>query len=110
MAGNPSRLERLRKCILLTLVAASLAHLSLRHLLCFRQIYTLEGQVLLGPSESATPLRPVDAFYTSVLSSATGESGIAVESVSDKARLVIVAGEPLDQEVRCSCHLSRSQA
>lgn len=47
---------------------------------------------------AASPL-PIKTYHTSVLSSVERESGIVLESASDKARIVIVAGEPLDQEI-----------
>lgn len=47
---------------------------------------------------ASSPL-PIKTYHTSVLSSVVGESGITLESASDKARIVIVAGEPLDQEI-----------
>ncbi|SDA01528.1 BZ3500_MvSof-1268-A1-R1_Chr10-1g02756 [Microbotryum saponariae] len=59
--------------------------------------YTLEGQTLIGGDSSLT--KPTDPFYTVVLSAAEGEQGIRLESVSEGSRLVLIAGEPLDQEI-----------
>ncbi|SDA01407.1 BZ3500_MvSof-1268-A1-R1_Chr10-1g02635 [Microbotryum saponariae] len=59
--------------------------------------YTLEGQTLIGGDSSLT--KPTDPFYTVVLSSAEGEQGIRLELVSEGSRLVLIAGEPLDQEI-----------
>lgn len=64
----------------------------LTHLLS--QIYTLEGEVLMG----ASPL-PVQAFYTTILTNEEGQTGIEVTALTDRARFVIIAGEPLDQEI-----------
>ncbi|SCV73928.1 BQ2448_6358 [Microbotryum intermedium] len=59
--------------------------------------YTLEGQTLIGGDSSLT--KPTDPFYTVVLTSAEGEQGVGLKSVSDGSRLVLIAGEPLDQEI-----------
>ncbi|GAA5921026.1 hypothetical protein JCM1841_005064 [Sporobolomyces salmonicolor] len=61
-------------------------------------IYTLEGEVLIGPSTPNTSNR-IPAFHTAVLSNQDGENGVELESATDRARLVVVAGEPLDQEI-----------
>ncbi|GAA5888490.1 hypothetical protein JCM5296_000649 [Sporobolomyces johnsonii] len=61
-------------------------------------IYTLEGEVLIGPSTPTTSNR-IQAFHTAVLSNQDGETGVELESATDRARLVVVAGEPLDQEI-----------
>jgi len=55
-------------------------------------VYILEGEPLVnGKSEKS--------FHTVVLSSAANETGISLEAGSDKTRLVLIAGEPLDQPV-----------
>jgi redox-sensitive bicupin YhaK (pirin superfamily) len=56
--------------------------------------YTLTGAVSLGGSLSQPP------NYTVVLSSVDGQTGVELTSASDdEARLVLIAGEPLDQEI-----------
>ncbi|BGP01704.1 pirin [Rhodotorula toruloides] len=62
-------------------------------------VYTLEGETLIGPSDSPRPLKPVEQYHTAVLSNSDSENGVWFESASDKARFVLVAGEPLKQEV-----------
>lgn len=57
---------------------------------------------------------PSKTFYTTILTSEDGQTGIELKAASDKARLVVIAGEPLDQEivqhgVCCSLLFSRSQ-
>ncbi|KAM0790071.1 hypothetical protein ACM66B_005399 [Microbotryomycetes sp. NB124-2] len=59
--------------------------------------YILEGDVKHGPQESA--LSPVKTFHTTVLTNEKGETGVLMESATDKARIVIVAGEPLNQNI-----------
>ena len=79
-------------------------------------IYTLQGSVVVGdhspvsttaerrlafdPSTAATPGEAVDAYHTLVLTK-DGERGVRISNASaDKAaRMVLVAGEPLDQQV-----------
>ncbi|ORY77266.1 RmlC-like cupin domain-containing protein [Leucosporidium creatinivorum] len=58
--------------------------------------YILEGSVSHGSEGSALPIK---TFHTSVLSSAEGETGIELISTSEQARIVVVAGEPLEQEI-----------
>ncbi|GJN92769.1 hypothetical protein Rhopal_005807-T1 [Rhodotorula paludigena] len=60
-------------------------------------IYTLEGSILIGPDSSA--LAPVEQYHTAVLSNVEGENGVWLEAASDRARFVVIAGEPLDQPV-----------
>ncbi|GEM10155.1 mitochondrion organization and biogenesis-related protein [Rhodotorula toruloides] len=62
-------------------------------------VYTLEGETLIGPSDSPRPLKPVEQYHTAVLSNSDSETGVWFESASDKARFVLVAGEPLKQQV-----------
>ncbi|GAA6062820.1 hypothetical protein JCM10212_001552 [Sporobolomyces blumeae] len=62
-------------------------------------IYTLEGETLIGSSSSSAPNEPIAAFHTAVLSNRDGETGVELESVSDRARVVVVSGEPLEQEI-----------
>jgi len=57
-------------------------------------IYTLEGEVQVGDS----PLT-VAPFFTSVLTAKEGETGVEVTSKAGFSRFVIIAGEPLDQEI-----------
>lgn len=79
-------------------------------------IYTLEGRVVVGdipataltqgdkrafnPSTEPTPGEAVEPFHTLVLTK-HGEAGVKITnpSAEQNARLVLVAGEPLDQEV-----------
>lgn len=42
---------------------------------------------------------PSKTFYTTILTSEDGQTGIELKAASDKARLVVIAGEPLDQEI-----------
>ncbi|KAM0751206.1 hypothetical protein T439DRAFT_313508 [Meredithblackwellia eburnea MCA 4105] len=62
-------------------------------------IYTLSGEVQLGSATS--PSGPIKAFHTTILSNdpSGNETGIQITSVTPDARLVVVAGEPLDQEI-----------
>ncbi|KAJ8292806.1 Mitochondrial distribution and morphology protein 34 [Rhodotorula toruloides] len=62
-------------------------------------VYTLEGETLIGPSDSPRPLKPVEQYHTAVLSNSDSENGVWFESASNKARFVLVAGEPLKQGV-----------
>ncbi|EST04851.2 Pirin, C-terminal domain protein [Kalmanozyma brasiliensis GHG001] len=78
-------------------------------------VYTLEGSIVIGdhsvtsskgstlgfnPSTTATPGEAVEQFHTLVLTK-DGEPGVRITNPSSdkKARMVLVAGEPLDQEV-----------
>lgn len=80
-------------------------------------IYTLEGSVVVGdhspvgaaaagerlafnPSTAAIPGEAVGAYHTLVLTK-SGEAGVKISNPSGEraARMVLVAGEPLDQEV-----------
>ncbi|SPO27247.1 related to Pirin [Ustilago trichophora] len=81
-------------------------------------IYTLEGSIVVGdhsastiasaegaklafnPSTAATPGEVVEPYHTLVLTK-DGEKGVRITNASShkKARMVLVAGEPLDQEV-----------
>ncbi|CAG8769983.1 10356_t:CDS:2, partial [Acaulospora colombiana] len=40
-----------------------------------------------------------DAFHTLVLSGAANETGVAMEAAADDTEVVLISGEPLDQEV-----------
>ncbi|GAA6030444.1 hypothetical protein JCM8097_009111 [Rhodosporidiobolus ruineniae] len=61
-------------------------------------IYTLTGETLMGPSDS--PARQtIKQYHTAVLSNNDGETGVELESATEEARFVVVAGEPLDQEI-----------
>lgn len=91
-------------------------------------IYTLEGAIVIGDHSAAStrastadgegkaegetinfnpgnmaavPGEKVDPYHTLVLSKADGEPGVRITNASHQnpARLVLVAGEPLDQEV-----------
>ncbi|POY76532.1 hypothetical protein BMF94_0373 [Rhodotorula taiwanensis] len=66
-------------------------------------LYTLEGETVVGDASSASgtgaPARPIKQYHTAVLSNADSETGVWLESASDKARFVLVAGEPLEQEI-----------
>lgn len=80
-------------------------------------IYTLEGSIVVGdhssssstgeeeklafnPSTKSTPGEVVQPYHTLVLTK-DGEKGVRITNPSKhaKARMVLVAGEPLDQEV-----------
>ncbi|KAL8287246.1 hypothetical protein RQP46_003698 [Phenoliferia psychrophenolica] len=61
----------------------------------FQRVYTLSGTVLLGPSSSSSPVKE---FHTAVLTNEDGDTGIEITSPG-AARLVVVSGEPLDQEI-----------
>lgn len=62
------------------------------------QLYTLEGETLVG-SGSGPSAASIKQYHTAVLSNHEGETGVWLESVSDRARFVLVAGEPLEQEI-----------
>ncbi|GAC94414.1 hypothetical protein PHSY_001985 [Pseudozyma hubeiensis SY62] len=80
-------------------------------------IYTLQGQISIGDSStSSAPVQPKLAFnpspappapgeiiepYHTLVLTKTGEPGVRItnSNASTPARLVLVAGEPLDQEV-----------
>ncbi|KAF8881913.1 RmlC-like cupin domain-containing protein [Infundibulicybe gibba] len=57
-------------------------------------IYILKGSILVG-SESL----PQDSFHTLVLTHESDESGVAVTATKGDTEFVLIAGEPLDQEV-----------
>ncbi|KAI5478053.1 pirin [Pseudohyphozyma bogoriensis] len=59
-------------------------------------IYTLSGTIELGPTGSTTTVKP---FHTAVLTNSPADQGIQITSATPDARFVIVAGEPLDQEI-----------
>jgi redox-sensitive bicupin YhaK (pirin superfamily) len=60
-------------------------------------IYTLAGNIYLGPSGSmVTPLKP---YHTLILSAKDDQNGVLIESASDDAHFVLIAGEPLDQPI-----------
>jgi quercetin 2,3-dioxygenase len=40
-----------------------------------------------------------EAYNTLVLSGATNETGVAIEAAEDDTEVVLISGEPLDQEV-----------
>ncbi|BGP18059.1 hypothetical protein JCM10213_008405 [Rhodosporidiobolus nylandii] len=61
-------------------------------------IYTLEGTTLIGPSGSPSQ-KKIEQYHTAVLSNQDGETGVELESATDFSRLVVVAGEPLEQEI-----------
>lgn len=56
-------------------------------------IYTLSGDILASNTATIKP------FHTSVLSNVAGQEGIRLRATTPQARAVIVAGEPLDQEI-----------
>lgn len=64
-----------------------------------QQIYTLEGETLVGDSLASS--EPIKQYHTAVLSNNEGETGVWLESASSsgRARFVLVAGEPLEQGV-----------
>ncbi|EIM89891.1 pirin domain-containing protein [Stereum hirsutum FP-91666 SS1] len=57
-------------------------------------IYTLKGSISIG-----TQPEKYEQYYTLVLSSNSNETGISVTALEDDTEFVLVAGEPLDQEV-----------
>jgi len=57
-------------------------------------IYTLNGKVTVGDSGTTH-----DAFYTLVLSADDQETGVSVTALEGDTDLVLIAGEPLDQDV-----------
>ncbi|THH12746.1 hypothetical protein EW146_g7405 [Bondarzewia mesenterica] len=57
-------------------------------------VYTLKGGVKIGSDNVKH-----DPYYTLVLSASEGENGVTVTSTEDNTELVLIAGEPLDQEV-----------
>ncbi|KAL7007739.1 RNA pol II transcription cofactor [Cystobasidiomycetes sp. EMM_F5] len=60
-------------------------------------LYTLTGDIFVGPSGSmVTPLKP---YHTVILTSKEGQDGVLIESATDNVRFVLIAGEPLDQEI-----------
>lgn len=95
MASHPSRMERLRasrRC--LCFASHRNFPLTLPHV---TQVFIMEGNALIGPSSNS--LTPIKTFHTSVLSGIDGESGVQIESATDKVRLVVAAGEPLQQKI-----------
>lgn len=69
------------------------------HLRNLQQIYTLEGETLVGDSLASS--EPIKQYHTAVLSNNEGETGVWLESASSsgRARFVLVAGEPLEQQI-----------
>ncbi|KAK4703226.1 quercetin 2,3-dioxygenase, partial [Phenoliferia sp. Uapishka_3] len=59
-------------------------------------VYTLSGSVTIGPSTNPSTI--IEPFHTAVLSNTADATGIQITS-SGAARLVVVAGEPLTQEI-----------
>lgn len=57
-------------------------------------IYTIKGGVSIGTNPAKH-----NAYYTLVLSSSEGETGVNVTATEDNTELILIAGEPLDQEV-----------
>jgi len=57
-------------------------------------IYTLNGKIAIGDSDTAH-----DAFHTLVLSSDGQASGVSVTALEGNTDIVLIAGEPLEQEV-----------
>ncbi|KAI0316685.1 RmlC-like cupin domain-containing protein, partial [Amylostereum chailletii] len=57
-------------------------------------IYILKGKIAIGTSPNQH-----EQFNTLVLSAVEGESGVQVTAEEDNTECVLVAGEPLDQEV-----------
>lgn len=77
-------------------------------------IYTLEGTITIGdhpatspkealsfdPSTKAEPGEPTEPYHTLVLTQNPSATGVKVSNAGEgKARFILVAGEPLDQEV-----------
>ncbi|KAI0064616.1 pirin domain-containing protein [Artomyces pyxidatus] len=57
-------------------------------------IYTLNGKITVGDDTTER-----DPFYTLVLSAKENETGVTVTATQDGSDFVLIAGEPLDQEV-----------
>lgn len=78
-------------------------------------IYTLEGETVIGNHAPTTPTKEEKAFdpstasipgeivqpYHTLVLTKNGEQGVRISNPSstNKARMILVAGEPLDQEV-----------
>ena len=60
-------------------------------------IYTLTGDIFVGPQGSQ--IQSLKPHHTVILTSKDGQDGILVESASDDVHFVLIAGEPLDQEI-----------
>lgn len=58
--------------------------------------YILEGSVKFGTDDQA---QVKDQYNTVVLSTKSGQEGVALEAAADNTRLVLIAGEPLNQPV-----------
>lgn len=57
------------------------------------QIYSLSGSLSLNSSP------PISPFHTTILTSLPSESGLNITTLTADSRFIIVAGEPLDQEI-----------
>ncbi|KZV72903.1 pirin domain-containing protein [Peniophora sp. CONT] len=57
-------------------------------------IYTLKGKAKIGTDEQVH-----EAFHTLILSTSEGQNGVAITATEDNTELVLIAAEPLDQEV-----------
>jgi len=62
-------------------------------------IYALKGSVFVNKDgEDPTPTK-YDQHHTLVLSNAANENGVEIEAAVDETEVVLISGEPLDQEV-----------
>ncbi|KZO95197.1 RmlC-like cupin [Calocera viscosa TUFC12733] len=57
-------------------------------------LYLLSGKVKVGTSAEA-----YESYHTLVLSSKSGENGVALSAAEDNTRMILCAGEPLNQPV-----------
>lgn len=58
--------------------------------------YILDGTIKFGEGDTA---QIKDQYNTVVFSNKNEQNGVALQAVSDNCRLVLIAGEPLDQPV-----------
>lgn len=58
--------------------------------------YILEGSVNFGQGDNTSKQ---DQYHTVVFTNDSSAEGIQLSAASDSARLVVIAGEPLDQKV-----------
>ncbi|KAF8590579.1 pirin domain-containing protein [Ramaria rubella] len=59
-------------------------------------LYIMKGNIIVSRNDDSPQEEP---FHTLVLSAASNETGVAVDATKDDTEFVLIAGEPLDQEV-----------
>jgi redox-sensitive bicupin YhaK (pirin superfamily) len=59
-------------------------------------LIALQGSVYVNKEKDAEKHA---AYNTLVLSSSANETGVAIEAAEDETEVVLISGEPLDQEV-----------